>query len=157
MQSINSYILIQGIICAIINMIVNPGMSWISNRRMEFTPLAGIVIDMTITCLIMSAAITFFTTSGVREALKAGNIKGGNSYFTGKSLSRFPRKWWTLGMLLGFICAILLVPMTIVIFTAAGLSGLSFLWLVIFKAVYTGSMAFIVTALVILRQIEAFQ
>ncbi len=157
MQSINFYILIQGIICAIINMIVNPGMSWLFNRTMEFTPLAGIAIDMTITCLIMSTAITFFTTSGVREALKAGNIKGGYSYFTGKSLSRFPRKWPTLGILLGFIFAILLVPLTIVIFTAAGLSGLSFLVIVIFKAIYTGLMAFTVTALVIIRQIEALQ
>ena len=157
MQSINSYILIQGIICAIINMIVNPGMSWIFNRTMEFTPLAGIVIDMTITCLIMSAAITFFTTSGVIEALKAGNIKGGDSHFTGRLLSRFPRQWWALGILLGIIVAILLVPLTIVIFTTAGLSGLSFSWLVIFKAIYTGLMAFVVTGLVILRQIKALQ
>lgn len=138
-------------------MIVNPGMSWLFNRTMQFTPIAGIVIDMTITCLIMSTVIAFFTTSGVREALKAGNIKGGDSHFPGKPLSRFPRRWWALGILLGFIFAILLVPLTIVIFTAAGLCGLSFLWLVIFKAIYTGSMAFAVTGLVIIRQIEALQ
>jgi len=157
MQSINSYILIQGIICALINIIVNPGMSWLFNRKMEFTSLAGIAIDMTITCLIMATAITFFTTSGVREALKTGNIKSGDSYFAEKSLSRLPRQWLALGILLGFIFAILLVPLTIVIFTAAGLAGLSFLWLVIFKAIYTGLMAFTVTALVILRQLEAPQ
>jgi hypothetical protein len=131
-------------------------MSWLFNRKMEFTSLAGIAIDMTITCLIMATAITFFTTSGVREALKTGNIKSGDSYFAEKSLSRLPHNGWRWAF-----CSDLSLQsaraLTIVILYCGRSCGLSFLWLVIFKAIYTGLMAFTVTALVILRQLEAPQ
>ncbi len=49
MQPVKSYILIQATICAVINMIVNPFVSWIGNRAMRFTPLPSILVDMAIT------------------------------------------------------------------------------------------------------------
>lgn len=155
MQPVRSYIPIQATICAVINMIVNPTMSWLGNPTMQFTPLIGIVIDMTITCIIMSTGITFFTASGVKRDLKAGNIKAGEVFpGTAGFLLRLPRSWWFLGLLLGFIFAVILVPSTIGIFSILGFAGLTFKGLVIFKIVYTGSLAFVVTGLVILRQIS---
>ena len=74
MQPLHSYIRAQATICAIINMIVNPTVSWLGNRDMQPTAVAGIVVDMTITCLIMATAVTYFTTSGVDKALKAGHF-----------------------------------------------------------------------------------
>ena len=56
-EDTHSYIQTQATISAIINMIVNPAVSWLGNREMQATPLTGVAVDMAITCLVMSTLI----------------------------------------------------------------------------------------------------
>ena len=156
MQPVKAYVLVQASICAIINMIVNPLVSWIGNHAMRFTPLTGIVVDMAITCLLMSTLIAFFTVSSVRRDIKAGKIRADDAApRTAGLLSRLPRSWWALGLLLGAGFAVVLVPVTCGVAAILGLPGLTFGWLVLLKIVYTGAVAFVVTRWLILRQLEA--
>ena len=156
MQPVKAYILLQATICALINMIVNPLVSWIGNRAMQFTPLTGILVDMAITCLIMSTLIALFTVSSVRRDIKAGKIRADDRAVRAAGLlSRLPRSWWALGLLLGAGFASVLVPVTCGVAAILGLPGLTFGWLVLLKIVYTGAVAFAVTRWLILRQLEA--
>ncbi len=156
MQSVKAYILVQATICALINMIVNPLVSWIGNRAMQFTPLTGLLVDMAITCLVMSTLIAFFVVSGVRRDLKAGTIRADDRAVRAAGLlSRLPRSWWALGLLLGAGVAVVLVPVTCGVAAIFKLPGLTFRWFVLLKIVYTGPVAFAVTRWLILRQLEA--
>ncbi len=156
MQPVKAYILVQAAICAVINMIVNPLLSWVGNRAMRFTPLDGILIDMAITCLVMSTLIALFTVSGVRRDLNAGKIRAIDTPGrAARMLARLPRSWWALGLLLGAGFALVLVPVTCGVAAMLELPGLTFGRLVLLKIVYTGAVAFAVTRWLILRQLES--
>lgn len=155
MEDTHSYIQTQATSSAIINMIVNPAMSWLGNRDMQVTPLTGVAMDMTITCLVMSTLIALFITFGLKRALKSGNIKANYAASSAGVLSRLPRSWWVLGLTLGLGFAIVLVPLSLGLLTLFGLSELPFWGLVILKILYPGTVAFVVTKWVILRQLQA--
>ena len=155
MDDTHSYIQTQATISAIINMIVNPAVSWLGNRDMQVTPLTGVAMDMAITCLVMSTLIALFVTLGLKRALKSGNIKANDAASTSGVLARLPRSWWVVGLTLGLGCAIVLVPFSLGLFTLFGLSELPFWGLVILKILYPGTVAFAVTKWVILRQLQA--
>jgi hypothetical protein len=155
LEDTHSYIQTQATSSAIINMIVNPAMSWLGNRDMQVTPLTGVAMDMTITCLVMSTLIALFITLGLKRALKSGNIKANYAASSAGVLSRLPRSWWVLGLTLGLGFAIVLVPLSLGLLTLFGLSELPFWGLVILKILYPGTVAFVVTKWVILRQLQA--
>lgn len=155
MEDTNSYIQTQATSSAIINMIVNPAVSWLGNRDMQVTPLTGVAMDMTITCLVMSTLIALFITLGLKRAVKSGNIKAKYAASSAGVLSRLPRSWWVLGLTFGLGFAIVLVPLSLGLFTLFGLSELPFWGLVILKILYPGTVAFAVTKWVILRQLQA--
>jgi hypothetical protein len=154
MQTPHAYVLTQATICAVINMIVNPAMSWVTNRGLEPTPLPGILIDTTITCLIMATAIAWFTIGGVRRGLRAGQIGPGDTGEEGAALRRLHKSWWALGLVLGAGFAIVLVPLTYAMFKAPAMEQVPFRQVVLFKVVYTGAMAFVVPRWVILHELR---
>ncbi len=156
MQPVKTYIFLQAAVCAVINMIVNPVLSWVGNRAMRFTPVEGILVDMAVTCLVMSTLIALFTIPGIRRDINAGKIKADDRPVRAAGLlSRLPRSWWALGLLLGAGFAVVLVPVTCGVAVILGLPGLTFGWLVLLKIVYTGAVAFAVTRWLILRQLGA--
>ncbi len=104
----------------------------------------------------MSALIALFTVPGVCRHIKAGKIRADERAKRAAGLlSRLPRSWWALGLLLGAAFAVVLVPVTCGVAATLGLSGLAFGWLVLLKIVYTGAVAFAVTRWLILRQLAA--
>jgi hypothetical protein len=154
MQPLQAYILTQGVICAIINMVVNPSLAWLTNRTMEFVPLReGIVVDTTITSLVLPLLVTLFTAAGVRRDLKTGRVKAPEGLpRAGNLLPHLPGNVWALGLTLGFGAVLVILPLTLGLFHLLGLPGLSFAGFALFKAIYTGMLAFLVTRWVILRQ-----
>jgi hypothetical protein len=158
MEPVHSYIRTQGINCAVINMVLNPVVAWLGNRRMEFTPLSGdnsMLVDTAITCIVLSLLVAIFITSGVRRDLHAGRLSvTDGSPRAGSLLSHLPRKAWALGLLLGLGIACILTPLTFGLFLALGFSGLPFGWFALFKAIYTPPLGFVVTRWVILRQLS---
>lgn len=157
MQRTDSYIRMQATICAVINMIVNPLLSWLGNRELQPTPLGGVVIDTAITCLIMSTAITFFTETGVRKALAVGQIEGDGDARRAGLLARLPDSWWGLGLALGVGFALVLVPLVAGSLAVLGRSALSFGELAAFKVVYTGALAYVATRWVIVHRLQAMR
>ena len=155
MDATHSYIQTQATISAIINMIVNPAVSWLGNRDMQATPLAGVAMDMAITCLVMSTLIALFITMGLNRALKSGNIEASDATSSAGVLARLPCSWWVLGLTLGLGCAIVLVPLSLGLFTLFGVSELPFWGLFVLKILYPGAVAFAVTKWIILMQLQA--
>lgn len=157
MQSLDSYMRTQGLICALINIILNPVVAWLGNRQMGFMPLWGgnsIVFDTAVTSIVLSLLVTLFTTSGVRQALLAGRIKTTDGFpRTGYLLSCLPKQSWSFGLLLGIGIACALAPLTFGLLHTLGFSGLPFAGFAFFKAMYTGPLGFVVTRWVVLRQV----
>jgi len=157
MQPVDSYIRTQGMTCAVINAVLNPVVAWVGNRQMDFMPLWGrnsIVVDTAVTSIVLSLLVALFVTSGVHRDLKAGRVKATNGFSRKECLlSRLPSRAWALGLMFGFGIAFVLIPLTLGLFHLIGLTGLSFAAFALFKAVYTGLLAFLVTRWVIFRQL----
>lgn len=157
MQTLDSYIRTQGMICAGINIALNPALAWLGNRQMGFVPLWGensMVFDTAVTTIVLSLLVTLFTTAGVRQAFLAGRISPAEGFpRTGGLLARLPKQAWLLGLLLGVGFACVLVPLAFGLFYLLGLSGLPFAGFAFLKALYTGLLGFAVTRWVILRQV----
>lgn len=157
-QSVDAFIRTQGFSAAIINMVVNPAIDWLGNQKMQFVPLQGdscIIADTIITSLILSVLVALFSCAGIRGYLNAGgiNASGGTSHI-GKLISLLPKKAWVMGLVIGFCAILILLPVTIGLFHLLGISGLSFAGFTLFKAIYTGPLAFIATYCVMNRQLE---
>jgi hypothetical protein len=157
MQPVASYIRTQGMICAVINVVLNPVVAWLGYRQLDFVPLWGrnsIVVDTAVTSVILSLLVTLFTTSGVRQALQTGRVRATEGFpRAGRLLSHMPDRAWPLGLLLGLGIACVLTPLTFGLFQALGYSGLPLAGFALFKAIYTGPLGFAVTRWVILRQL----
>jgi hypothetical protein len=155
-QSLNAYIRTQGICAAIINAVLNPVLAWLGNRKMEFMPLWGghsIVIDTAVTSVVLSLLVALFVTSGLHRDLKANRVTAANGCRKGRLLRRLPGKAWALGLTLGVCLGLVLITLTLGLFHLVGIPGLSFARFVLFKAVYTALLGFVVTRWVILRQL----
>jgi hypothetical protein len=157
-QPLEVYIRIQASITAIINMIVNPSLAWLGNMKMEFVPFWGgncLIIDTIITSIVLSVIVALFSGSGARRDIKAGNITiPEKSAPVGTFISRLPKKAWKIGLLFGLCSIIILLPATAGIFHLLGISGIPFAGFALFKAVYTGPLAYIVSSCVIKKEME---
>lgn len=153
LSSIDSYIHKQALTAALINMVVNPLLAFLINRNAESVALSGIVIDTVITSIVMTWLVTAFSAADINRQLRAGRFKDENLPQPGPILSRLPRKGVLLGMVL-FICAVLImVTLTVSMFSLFGITELSVDRLALFKAVYTGPVAYVVAHLAIIRQL----
>jgi hypothetical protein len=158
MQSVEAFIRTQGISCAVINLVLNPVVAWLGNRQMSFMPLSGegsIVVDTAVTAIVLSLLVALFTAWGVRRVLRAGGLESSaSSPRAGGLLSYLPKRAWALGLLLGLGAAGILTPLTLALFHALDVPGLSFAWFALFKAIYTAPLGFVLTRWVILRQLS---
>lgn len=155
MQTSNYHIRVQATASALINMVVNPVITWLLNREMQPAALGSVLADMAVTCLVMSTAIALFVSPGARRAIRIGALRVDEEASGAGLLARLPAQPAMLGIVLGAGCAALLVPLTTLGFALLGWSGIPFRGLIVFKILYTGAMAFVVTRWIIQRQLEA--
>lgn len=152
-QSINTFIHTQGITAGLINMLVNPTVAWLCNRKMEFVPLftgSSIVIDTIITSLALSLLVALFTSSGCRKAFNMGLVEiPGNM---GRLFLPLPDKAWAAGLTIGFCAALVMVPLIIGIFHLLGISGLPFWGFAIYKSIYTPLLAYFTVYCIVMRE-----
>lgn len=152
LSSIDSYIHKQALIAALINMVVNPLLVFLINRNAESVALSGVLVDTIITSIVMTWLVTVFSAADINRQLRAGRFKDENLPRPGPLLSRLPRRGILLGTVL-FICAVLImVTLTVSVFSLLGITELSVDRLALFKVVYTGPVAYIVARLAIIRQ-----
>jgi len=156
-EAVRAFIRSQGIGAAVGNIVLNPAFAWLGNRELAFTPLTGggsIVVDTAITSVIMPLVVTLFVASGTRREIEAGRIGNPAGSSSGWSLlSWLPRQGWALGLTIGVVVALVVTPLTFILFSLLGVAGLPFVWFAIFKAVWTPLVAFVVARWVVLRQL----
>lgn len=153
LSSIDSYIHKQALIAALINMVVNPLLVFLINRNAESVALSGILVDTIITSIVMTWLVTVFSAADINRQLRTGRFKDENLPRPGPLLSRLPRRGILLGTVL-FICAVLImITLTVSVFSLLGITELSVDRLALFKVVYTGPVAYIVARLAIIRQL----
>lgn len=150
--SASSYVRVQATVAALINVVVNPAIDWFFSRRKGPQPLwapDGLVINFVTTSLILSVLVAVFAGFGVRHELRAGRLTG--SAPQPQWLTRLTARPWLFGLIFGAVAAALVVAI-LWLLHVVGVSTLSLGWLMAVKAVYCGTLAFVVARWVILRQ-----
>lgn len=134
-------------------MVVNPILAFLINRNVESVSLSGIIVDTIITSIVMTWLVTVFSAADINRQLRAGRFKNENLPKSGPILSQLPRKGRLLGTVL-FICTVLLmVTLTVSLFSLLDITELSVYRLALFKVIYTGPVAYVVARLAIIRQL----
>lgn len=134
-------------------MVVNPILVFLINRNVKSVALSGIIVDTVITSMVMTWLVTVFSAADINRQLRADRFKNENLPKPGPVLSRLPRKGTLLGAVL-FICTVLvMVTLTVSVFYLFGITELSVDRLALFKITYTGSVAYVVARLAIIRQL----
>ncbi|MFZ2175023.1 MAG: hypothetical protein WAW17_13540 [Rhodococcus sp. (in: high G+C Gram-positive bacteria)] len=154
--SVASYIRTQATITALVNVVVNPLLGWVTNRGKDFIPLwslEGISLDLVLTSIILSVLVALFAAGGAHRELRAGHLTTTpGSPRAGPVLSRLPSGAWPLGLLIG-VAAAVVATLVVWILHLLGLTGLSFWAFLLLKAVYGGCLGCLVARWVILRQL----
>lgn len=153
LSSIDSYIQKQALTAALINMVVNPLLAFLINRNVDTVALSGILVDTIITSIVMTWLVTVFSAADINRQLRAGNFKDENLPQPGPILSRLPRRGALLGTVLFSCTVLIMVTLTVSMFSLFGIAELSVDRLALFKVIYTGPIAYVVAVLAIIRQL----
>lgn len=154
-QSIKAYVRSQEIGPVLGNIIINPLLAWLGNRKMESVTLFGdhgIILDTAFTALIASLLVTLFAVSGVRRDLKAGRITVPEQVLRPASpLFHLPRNPWLLGLAMGAAMAAVLLPLITTGFYLFDLEEIPFGGFLAIKALYTGLLGLLVARCAVFR------
>ncbi|MEO3757688.1 hypothetical protein ABGB19_05275 [Mycobacterium sp. B14F4] len=151
-----TYVRGQATVAAVVNVLVNPAIDWLSNRDKGALPLwaaDGLVVNFAATSLILSVLVAVFATLGIRHRHRPRRIAvPDRSVSVPRWLIRLPGRGWLLGLALGAAAALLAVAAAFA-FHTVGVSTLSLAWLLAVKAAFAGVLAFFVARWTILRQL----
>lgn len=151
-QPVERFIRKNAGIAAACNLVLNPLLAWLVNPRRAEVPLyTGILPDTGTTCVVMALLISLFVAADTARAQTAGSIEPVAALPCPRLLRRLPARPWRLGLCLGGLAALLVVPCLTGLFHLLGVSGLSLAAFATFKAVYTPLLAYVLARWVILR------
>lgn len=148
-----SYVRVQATVAAVVNVVVNPAIDWMSGRHKGPQPLwapDGLVVNFMVTSLILSVLVALFAGFGARREQRTGRLEG--SVAAPRWLARLTGRAWLLGLIFGVVAAATAVTASWLL-DVAGVSTVSLGWLMTVKAVYCGALGFGVARWVILRQL----
>ncbi len=143
-------ILEQGIGAGVFNVALNAAIAWVLFRQMETVPLWGtqsIVGDTIGTAFMLPLMTTLIAGRIVRGHVRAGRVTAlaWPEAWLGR---RVPRAQYARGALLGALCVIVVgLPATWAL-AAAPIHEMSLGRFVVFKAIFAGALATIVTPLI---------
>jgi hypothetical protein len=150
MSETRIYVRNQAVAAGLVNLVLNPAIEWVLNRGKGFQPLwgsDGVVVNMAVTSVILSALVASFAARGVHHELARGRI---SMVPAPRALLRLPTRASRLGLLLG-VGAAVAVTVVFWLLHVAGGSGLSFAALLALKAGYCGALGFLVARVTMLR------
>ncbi|BBX18858.1 hypothetical protein CRI77_01745 [Mycolicibacterium duvalii] len=139
--TVGGYARTQATVAGVVNMVLNPAIDWLTNRGKPAQPvwgLDGLVVNFVITSLILSTLVGAFAAWGVRREARAGRL----------DLTGAPRPGWLTGLGLGTMAAALTVAVAWLLHSV-GVTTASLWWLLAIKAVFAGTLGFVVARRVI--------
>ncbi|AFM15442.1 hypothetical protein Mycch_0624 [Mycolicibacterium chubuense NBB4] len=144
------YVRAQATIASLVNVVVNPGIDWLSSRHegpQTIWAADGVVVNFAITSLILSSLVGAFAAYGARRKIRLGQLAGAAA-----GPRRLPYRGWLAGLVLGAVAAALVI-VACRLLDVAGVVTVSLMPLLAAKAVYSGVLGFVVARSVILRQL----
>lgn len=148
MTSHSRYIwLEQGAAASVINVLLNAGIAWVSYRAVETVPMwgmQGIAADVTATSFLLPAITCLIVTRLARHEVRKGRFPtiASNERTATPSL---PRSVRGRAVVLGLVCLVIVAPLAIGILNVLGVAGMPFQSFVLFKAIFAGCFALVVT------------
>lgn len=141
-----TYVRTQATAAGLINLVLNPAIDWLTARHRPAQPVwgvEGLVINFAVTSVILSTLVGAFAAWGVRREARAGRL----------DLTGAPRPGWLTGFGLGAMAAALVVAVAWLLHTV-GITTASLWWLLASKAVFAGTLGFLVARRVIRAQLQ---
>ncbi len=155
--SVSSYIRTQATVCALINLLLNPILAWLSHWERQAIPLFGlnsVGMDIAATTVVLCVLVSLFAANSVRQALLTGAVRlPAAPPRATPFLSLLPKDAWALGLLFGIGVASILTPLTLFLCLLLGVTNLPFPAFVLVKTLYTVVLGSVLTRWVILRQL----
>lgn len=145
--TVAAFIRTQGLICAVLNAVLNPLLAW--TLQPPETSRAALMVDTAITCVVMSLLVSLFTSAGVGQARRAGTLPPLGE--PRPLLGQLPRAPWALGLALGLAAACAAVPLASGLLYSLDLAPLTPAEVALFKFLYTPPLGYLITRLVVSR------
>ncbi len=145
-------ILEQGIGAVIVNLFTNATAAWLLFRSLEVVPLWGprsIAGDTVATTFLLPFITCLIVTWLAHRAVDGGRFPPPEwRRASHPALGRLPRSTYLRGLLLGFVCMIVVAPVSIWALQVLEVVELSFWRFVLFKALFAGALAAPVTPII---------
>lgn len=138
---------------ALVNMVLNPGVAWVTNLGWDFLPVPRVAFYVTAVSACVSILVSVLGARRVRrEVEERHHVPGGGTAWEKQLIERLPAKPVVFGAALG-LAATVVVLVVFTVVTAFGFSGFSIVAFSIVVSAYTGALAFVVMRWTILRQL----
>jgi len=152
--SLRHYLLMEHVVgAAIVNMLLNALIAWLSFRHVDVVPLWGeqsIAGDMVGTTIILPLLTCLIVTRIVAWHLRQGRISPKEWSGDGGVLRRLPQGAFRRGLALGAMSTVVVVPLLVGGLLAVGTASMELETFVIFKASYAGLLGAMVQPVVAL-------
>jgi hypothetical protein len=139
----------QILVPAVFNLALNAGLGWVLFHKHVPVPLWGdpsIANDIIGTLFFLPFFTCLVVTPLVKKAAQAGKVEGlAITPAEHPVLRLLPRSVWARAGFIGLACVVLFAPPSIGLLTAIGMQGWSIGTAVIFKGVFAGLLAALVT------------
>jgi len=145
-------LVLQALGAAVFNLLLNGGIAWLSFRGAVALPLWArgpcVAFDTIGTSLFLPLVTCLIMTPLVRRGARAagdGGAARGWTRATRPFLRRLPRNFALRGLAVGLVSAALVAPAALALLSLAGVVAMNGGGIVVWKAVYSGVLAALVT------------
>jgi hypothetical protein len=141
----------QGVGAAIFNFLLNGLIAWGYFRHLNVVPLwgaASIAGDTMITGILLPLLTSVISTVLVQREVRGGRVRPLADAHP--AVAWMPRSAFVRGLVLAAAVSLTLVPATLALLDAGGVSGMPFWWFILFKAGWAALAAVLVSPVVAL-------
>lgn len=139
----------QTIVPAVFNLAFNAGLGYLLFRHLQLVPLWGdpsIAGDIVGTLFFLPFFTCLIVTPLVKRAARSGKVEWLSIAAREHPLLRlWPRSVWARAVVVGLACVVLLGPPSIGLLSLLGVEGWSLTTAIVFKGIYAGLLAALVT------------
>lgn len=148
-----AYVWRAAIIAAAFNLLLNPGIAWVTSQDWDFITTIGIGGYVAVVSMLMTVLVSVLGARRVRREVSARHHRpSGGTAWERRLLARLPSTPVVFGAVIG-LAATMVVLFVSTVAGAFGFSGFSLGTFTVVMAVYGGALAFLTMRWTILRQL----